>query len=99
MGAATKAKTDIRKSYSSKQSVSLYYPKTDFTSLLRIMQEQQNDFKLSLDREAFKKEVVAIMRDNGASDAFIKANVTDEAIDNAMVNEFTAENLAWVLLQ
>lgn len=99
MGAATKVKADTCKSYSSEQSVSLYYPKTDFTNLLKIMQEQQNYFKSELDREAFKNEVVAIMRDNGVNEAFIINTVTDEAIDNAMMNGFTAENLAWVLLQ
>lgn len=48
---------------------------------------------------SFREEVAAIMRKDGASEAFIKRELTDSAVRGALKNNFSAESLAWVLLQ
>lgn len=48
---------------------------------------------------SFREEVAAIMRKDGASEAFIKRELTDSAVRGALKNNFSAESLAWALLQ
>lgn len=47
----------------------------------------------------FKQKVIRILRREGASEKFISDNVTDNAIKDAILNNFTAESLAWAILQ
>ena len=48
---------------------------------------------------SFREEVATIMRKDGASEAFIKRELTDSAVRGALKNNFSAESLAWALLQ
>lgn len=47
----------------------------------------------------FREEVARIMREDGASEEFIEKWLTDNAVKEAISNHFTAESLAWALLQ
>lgn len=48
---------------------------------------------------SFREEVARIMREGGASEAFINRELTDSAVRGALKNNFSAESLAWALLQ
>ena len=50
-------------------------------------------------KEEFRAKVEKIMRESGASDDFIKRTLTDHAVQEAISNHFSAESVAWALLQ
>lgn len=51
------------------------------------------------DREnEFRNAVAEIMRKNGASEKFIERVLTVTAVKEALLNNFSAESLAWALL-
>lgn len=60
---------------------------------------KKNRIKVSNANATFRAKVVNIMRAEGASEQFIEAELTDNAIKEAMRNHFSAESLAWALLQ
>lgn len=49
--------------------------------------------------KSFREKVARIMRDDGASEEFIKRELTDTVVKRALKNNFSAESLAWALLQ
>ena len=50
-------------------------------------------------RENFRKEVTRIMLQNGADEAFVWRTLTDRVIETSLKNGFSAESVAWALLQ
>ena len=50
-------------------------------------------------KEQFKQKVIELMVEDGASEDFIDRELTDAAVESAIVNNFSPESLAWVLLQ
>lgn len=58
-----------------------------------------NDINLADKIYVSRERVASIMRKDGASDEFINRELTDSAIKEALKNNFSAESLAWTLLQ
>lgn len=49
--------------------------------------------------EDFREQAERIMRAEGASEEFIERELTQEAVQCALNNHFSAESMAWALLQ
>lgn len=71
----------------------------DFARTIEIIMKRSNNNSTNDVYKTFKQKVICILRREGASEEFIVANVTDNAIKDAILNNFTAESLAWAILQ
>lgn len=71
---------------------------SSFVQLLYIMNKTNANNSKDESNEVFKAKVKKIMRTNGASELYIEKYLTDVAVLNAIINDFSAEDLAWVLL-
>lgn len=71
-----------------------------FARTIEIIMRKINNSSTNNDvYHTFKQKVISILRSEGASEKFILDNVTDNAIKDAILNNFTAESLAWAILQ
>lgn len=66
---------------------------------LRIMESFIDYNSKEKAKAEFKAKVRELLLSDGASEEFIQSRLTDNAIEDAILNEFSAEDLAWVILQ
>ena len=62
------------------------------------LNETINEQELNKKRAELRKQTADLMRIGGASEEYIARYLTDAAIENCLLNGFTAASLAWTLM-